>query len=327
MTPTRPPADVLGTPDSFRWAVVPASDRDWLRARTDDIGTFTYRIGCDIARVGQILAQVRGRLKHGLFLRWLAAETTFDRAKAYRLMQIGKAFSSYISQIEKFEQSALYVLSQDKTPQAAREHAVQLAESGTRVTRAVALQILDAHKPVRVGTVEVAEYEKLHKELNTLVIEVPASKTAETDLKAVRVDQDKVTAQLEKRDAVRYEAIGRALVGLAGEMTNVRIEMVDDHEGVPVYAVTCHGADHTPRVVVDRKLRWALERVAGMNPSKFCPGCCLPGQMVPVGQFSDNNDMDDELSARCKACEKSRRKAGRERAKLEREAQAPNPAA
>lgn len=301
---------VVVSSGAFKWSDVPQEHRDWLRKRTQDVESFAYRIACDIVRIGQVLAEVRQRVGWGLYSSWLATNTPFGRSQAYRMISAAAAFGVYLSQIETIEPSALYVLAQDKTPQAAREHAVQLASEGKRVTRAAALEIVDAYKPVTVTEKEAEEYGRARKKLDL----IPVEKIKNDIIVVEDVDQDAATALQERQDDSRRARAGRAIEELVRRARLIRIEKLDDVDDVDLYSVTCHFPDDGPRNVVDRRLDRALVTVCGTIETKYCRGC---DEQRPIELFGANKKMTDMLMARCKICEKSRKREMRvsERAK------------
>lgn len=306
------------------------SEREWLDKRAADVEAFVYRQACDTVRVGAVLEAVRKRIGHGRYQAWVESSLTISLRTAHRYRLVGRAFAQFQNcQFDRFDFGALYALAQLKgVPQQARELAVADAAAGKRVTLERAAEIIDSYRPVPdPDEKEVKDYERRVRELNEVATLVPAKRDDAADLKVKMVDQDAETATLERRDAHRFEMVGRAVTELCARMPLVRVEHVTDPDGVPLYSVTCFDPDRAPTVVVDRKLRRAFERAAGKDPKKFCPGCCAPGsEGLPVGNFSDNDGMDDELAARCKQCERTRRREGRVRLKAERAAtEAPGP--
>lgn len=299
----------MPTAKAFTWRDVPAADRDWVRRRTEDIESCAYRTACDMVRIGAALAEVKKKLPKR-FAAWLIASTPFTRPTAYRLMATAKSFGPYVSQIETFEPCALYVLAQEKTPQAARDHAVALAEGGKRITRTLALEILDAFAPVAVSATGVKEYE-----------------SDRDQVMGVQDEQDADTAGMEADDERHAARVGRAFAELVGRsgllLTATRL---DDGETDPVYSVTTHTAADGPRNVFDKELLGALQRAGGTVEIKFCPGCCVAGgdvlragehgpirpACVPATGFGRDKRQNDLLMTRCGACERSRKRQRRE---------------
>lgn len=306
---SRKPAVVAPAPPArFLWSAVADQDRDWLRCRTEDIERFAYASACNTVRLGLALGAVRDRLP-GHFDAWLRSQTPFSVAHAYRLIATGRIFGPFVSQIEKVSPSALYVLAQNTTPAAVREEAVERAARGERVTRAVALDLIDAYRPVRVSGADVRAYESLRQKLNKFrVTDRPGQPKV--------VNQDAHTAMLELQAADRWKKIGRLVEQLIGPetasdpeslATMIRVERVSDSGPTALYSVTCHWPDRDPTCAIDRDPKRALLKVAGATETKRCVGCCAEGEEVSVEFFGFNRSSPDGLMSYCKACEHDRK--------------------
>lgn len=293
---TPPPGAAGNVACHFRWDTVPAPERDWLRRRTEDIVGLAYRQACDTVRIGVWLQEARKRLRKRTYEAWVASQLPFSVSVAFRYRQVAKAFAGFASvQFERFDPSALYVLSQLQTAPGARAHAVQLAESGERVTHALALQIVDAHRdPPEPRPARVAG---------------PAGPPAPVPV---------VTApQPEPPEAARWRRMAR----LAAACKLVRIERLEDteYEGDEVvFSVTVHTEDGLPRCAVRRELHDAVACLLGEEELRKCsaPGC----GMRPAGMFGRNADIPGGLNYRCKACEKARKAEYKARKRATREA-------
>lgn len=91
---------------------------------------------------GKRLKDIRDILiQTGQWRRWLELEFGGSHDTADRLIRVADKFGS-VDAITSFKKGALYFLSQETVPQAAREQAVELAQSGQTITRQVAEQIV-----------------------------------------------------------------------------------------------------------------------------------------------------------------------------------------
>jgi hypothetical protein len=310
-SPDRPP----GAVPPFRWADADPQLRDWLERRTEDIVGFAYRTACDAVRIGVALNEVRARLKHGEYQAWVLAKLPFSLPAARRYRQVADTFAVFqTAQFERFDESALYVLAQDKTPQTARELAVLEARSGKRVTRAVALEILESCRADSgdVGEEELAEYESSARQRNLLTV---VREDRKGQLKVSQVDQDREVALRNAQTANRHRRLGKALEAVVEGATLLRVEKLDDPEDVVIYSVTCHRPDDGPRNVPARRLVDALVKLSGASEAKVCQAC---RKFVPLDLFGDNDREPDELMARCKLCEKGRKSGIRKKKRAER---------
>lgn len=91
---------------------------------------------------GKRLKEIRDILSQtGQWRRWLELEFGGSHDTADRLIRVADKFGS-VDAITSFKKGALYFLSQETIPQAAREQAIERAESGETITRQMAEQIV-----------------------------------------------------------------------------------------------------------------------------------------------------------------------------------------
>lgn len=123
----------------------PAAD---LAKLAEAIRSASRRAAADLILIGTLLGRVRDALPRGEWSPWCARELGWSQATVYRFLAVAAAFGRLAdASLARFDPTALYALAQLGTPPAARAWACQLAEGGHRVTRAAALEILDAHRP------------------------------------------------------------------------------------------------------------------------------------------------------------------------------------
>lgn len=270
---------------AFAWAEVPAPERDWLRARTEDAAGLCHRVAADTVRLGALLLEVKKRLPHGTFLKWLAALTAFSRATAARLMRVGRAFGGRVPDVDDFEPSALYLLADPRVPPAAREYALELSKE-QRVTRAVAREVIDAQR-VRAPEPTAREVREL------------------APIEARPVDLG----------AERARRVGAAvLAALEAGWTVLHLSAVTDDEPgePPVYsALLMDGARRG--AAVRRTPEDAISAAAGVEELRQCAGPCK--SLKPVGEFGCIATAADGRNRYCKACERVRVKGAKKKRK------------
>jgi hypothetical protein len=270
---------------AFAWADVPALERDWLRARTEDAAGLCHRVAADTVRLGALLLEVKKRLPHGTFLKWLAALTAFSRATAARLMRVGRAFGGRVPDVDDFEPSALYLLADPRVPPAAREYALELAKE-QKVTRAVAREVIDAQR--------ARGPEPSTKEMRALA---------------------PVEARPVDLGAERARRVGAAvLAALEAGWTVLHLSAVTDDEPgePPVYsAILMDGARRGS--AVRRTPEDAVSAAAGVEELRLCSGPCKAHK--PVGEFGCIATAADGRNRYCKACERVRVKGAKKRRK------------
>lgn len=286
MTPTTPAPAATDGP-VFRWADVPAADRPWLRDATEQIHFLAHRVGISVVGIGLAIAAAKERLPRGLFERWLAAELPWSPATARRLMAIGRTFKDYTTQVERIERSALYVLTDTRVPAAAREYAIELADDGQTVTHALARQIVAAHKErLFVHRADVAGLAPLRRE-------------------------DKPTAAAPARPPSPEERAWAALEHLARANGMVHVGVIADEPGDVLWSVTTQEGGR-PRALVRSSLAECVLQLAEREAERRCPRC---GQKKKEGEFGTCRAAADGRARCCKACERARIKAIKQRQK------------
>lgn len=297
-----------------------ASEREWLKARAEDVVGLAYRQACDTVRIGAILNEVRKRVGHGRFLRWVEDALPFSNPTANRYRLIARTFAAYQScQFDKFDLSALYVLAQAQgVPKEARDTAVSLAEQGQRITHALAKEIVASCK-VTVTDREVSEYHKARAQLDRVAVTNPVSGKTEV------IDPDAEKARLDARTARENEAVGALLVKALGLFARVEWERDDDDPERPMYWLTGYADREIPRKEFAADVRVALEKLTGSERRKNCRGCCPAGPGLLISEFGRNDDEADGWMPRCRNCEKGRKREMRRAAKAKRAASAPPP--
>lgn len=278
---------------AFAWADVPAERRDWLRARTEDAAGLCHRVAADTVRLGALLLEVKKRLPHGTFLKWLAALTAFSRATAARLMRVGRAFGGRVPDVDDFEPSALYLLADPRVPPAAREYALELSKE-QKVTRAVAREVIEAQR--------ARGPEPTRKEVRAL---------APIEVRPVDLG------------AERARRVGTAvLAALDAGWTVLHLSTVTDDETdePPVYSAVLMGApgqkpdECKPRqTAVRRTPEDAIAAAAGVEELRQCAGPCK--SLKPVGEFGCIATAADGRNRYCKACERTRVKGAKKKRK------------
>ncbi|MGJ5628667.1 DUF3102 domain-containing protein [Nostoc sp. CALU 1950] len=119
----------------FDYELLTPEQRTLVEQRTTEIREQLRRTAQDIWEIGQRLAEVRSKLKHGQFDTWLKAEFGWSRRTAYNFINVYETFGNRanLSQID-IATSALYLLAAPSTPQKLREQYLEEAKTGRRIT-------------------------------------------------------------------------------------------------------------------------------------------------------------------------------------------------
>ncbi len=119
----------------FDYKILSPKKRSIVQQRTGEIKERLRRTAQDIWEVGQKLIEVRLQLQHGQFEGWLSAEFGWSRRTAYNFINVYEAFSesANFAQLD-IATSALYKLAAPSTPKSIRQHFLDKAQQGDKIT-------------------------------------------------------------------------------------------------------------------------------------------------------------------------------------------------
>jgi hypothetical protein len=132
----------------FDYGQLDGETRIVVQQRASEIKSLVRATAENIAQIGEKLTEVRARLHNGGFNGWLESEFGWSRRTAYNFIAVYEKFRdrANFAQLD-IATSALYLLAAQSTPDEAVNEALGRAESGERITPAVAQDIIAAHKP------------------------------------------------------------------------------------------------------------------------------------------------------------------------------------
>ena len=117
-----------------------------------------------VLETGWHLIQVKDLLGHGSFLPWIDREFHFSAKTAERWMNAAEAFDGKFDTVSNFfDLTAVYVLSAKGGSQRSRDEALQIAETGTRITKKLAKDIVWGRTPPRFNTLGFFEEDDWHR--------------------------------------------------------------------------------------------------------------------------------------------------------------------
>lgn len=179
---------------SFDYEVLDAEQRIVVEQRTGEIRERLRRSAQDIWEIGQKLADVRSRLKHGQFDAWLKAEFGWSRRTAYNFINVYEAFGerANLAQID-IASSALYLLAAPSTPQNVRDEFMQRAREGETLTHKNLRQVIEKKKSRFIRAIEKPEPPKPFTSKPEIVSIIPKA--------AVEVETPVVAVQTPKSDS------------------------------------------------------------------------------------------------------------------------------
>ncbi len=114
--------------------------------RTKEIRLLMKRSAEDIVTIGLKLMEIKRRLPHGAFGKWLRSEFDWTENTALNFMRVAKAFKTTNFADLQLAPSALYLLAAPSTPDEARFEAVKRASDGENITYGQAVSIVQSYR-------------------------------------------------------------------------------------------------------------------------------------------------------------------------------------
>lgn len=126
----------------FDYASLEAGAREYVIAAAERVRVYGKRAAESIVKIGEELVEVKDRLGHGNFLRWLNAEFGWSEPTAQNFMRVSDMVKNVnFTDLPSFDISALYLLARPSTPAEVRAEAIAQAASGQRVTHASVIEM------------------------------------------------------------------------------------------------------------------------------------------------------------------------------------------
>lgn len=119
---------------NYDYSRLDAETRQVVEQKTMEIRDRMGRAAQNIVEIGQRLIDVKARLPHGQFGRWLEDEFAWSEPTALRMMQVAKQFKSINLTDLSVAPSALYLLSSPSTPPEIRDQFIEQAKAGEKIT-------------------------------------------------------------------------------------------------------------------------------------------------------------------------------------------------
>lgn len=120
-----------------------------VQQRTSEIKSLMRRTASDTIEIGQKLIEVKEKLEHGEFGKWLKAEFSWGLTTAWKLMKVAETFKSSHCEDLDITPSALYILTATSTPGEARSEAIERARVGETITFTKADALVSKYKQSR----------------------------------------------------------------------------------------------------------------------------------------------------------------------------------
>ena len=130
------------------------------------------RTAQDILDLSQICHEYRQEFGYQDYIEWVKNDLGLAETMGKRMLNVAERFSVGSNlDLKEIHVSALYALAAPSVPESARQEAIDLAESGEKVTHADAQELIRAHKLIADHEKRIAEYDdnirKLKSQLPT----------------------------------------------------------------------------------------------------------------------------------------------------------------
>jgi hypothetical protein len=197
----------------FDYRELTEESRSFVKERALLIHDAAKKTAQGIILIGQWLSEVKERLGHGGWMRWLNAEFGWSWDTADRFIRVYENLKIRNLRNLEIDISALYLITAPKTPEPVRQEVIERAQSGEPMTRAKAVEVLEQYRQrAEVPTPGVARQIAIGTGVPTLATNntyvLPMSKEAEADIG-------------------REQELIRGLYSAAGEIANAGISPAD----------------------------------------------------------------------------------------------------
>jgi hypothetical protein len=139
--------DVANT--DFDYAGLDAEVAAEARAAADRIRALGRRLDEAIGAIGEELIDIKEKLGHGQFGRWLKAEFGMSPDTAERYMRVMRVFGDKIRTVRFLKPTTLYTLSAKVVPETVRNKIVERIEGGEQVSDSEVRAVIDRAKTLR----------------------------------------------------------------------------------------------------------------------------------------------------------------------------------
>jgi hypothetical protein len=118
----------------FDYAELEPVTRRFVQDREEQIHNLARMTATSIRLIGKCLTEVKERLEHGQFLRWIGHCFAWKRTTAWAFMNVYDRFKCSNFEQMDIDVSALYLIAAPKTPEPVRNDVIRRAENGEKIT-------------------------------------------------------------------------------------------------------------------------------------------------------------------------------------------------
>lgn len=144
-------------PTAFDYRILPTEKREFVLQKTDETQWLLKKTAENIIKIGKNLLAVKDILPHGAFSIWIGFEFGMTQRTAVNFMHVAEKFDGKTEKFSVLSSSVLYLLSAPATPDSAIDETIRIAESGQKVTHAMAQKIIELEKAKEQAEQERAE--------------------------------------------------------------------------------------------------------------------------------------------------------------------------
>lgn len=125
--------------NNFDYSFLNTETSCFVRERTEQIKLRIQRMEADILAIGNYLIEVKEKIGHGQYLRWLEIEFNWSDRQARRYTGTAKRLFGKLDNLSSvnIDRSAYWLLAEAKTSDKAIEEVLKLAETGEKITRTI----------------------------------------------------------------------------------------------------------------------------------------------------------------------------------------------
>lgn len=199
---------------SFDYSLVEEQDGDFLRGKEIAI---KQRTSHAIIENGRDLLEAKARVGHGNFLAWIQGCFPWSQRTARRMMEVAENIKcgklANLADMGNIHLSALYLLAQPSTPEAAREEAIARVEGGESLTHAQAKELIEAKKIISnlKGTIKALEAQipttDVLAQIDKLKVDLGNAVNKPAEVKVVEKIPSDYESLKEQRDALNVEIV------------------------------------------------------------------------------------------------------------------------
>ncbi|MCC5602095.1 DUF3102 domain-containing protein [Nostoc favosum] len=193
----------------FDYELLTPEQRTLVEQHTTEIREQLRRTAQDIWEIGQRLAEVRSKLKHGQFDTWLKAEFGWSRRTAYNFINVYETFGNRanLAQID-IATSALYLLAAPSTPQKLREQYLEEAKTGKRITHKDLVQTIKHQQEEKTDSITTSQ-EAIKPEIVAILPKSSQKNNSPSPVIEVPVTHVETTPEATVRSQFRWWRLGQ----------------------------------------------------------------------------------------------------------------------